>query len=155
LRRKDAEVKGKKAIESIIKRATVCRIALSQNNLPYIVPVAFGYKDDCLYFHSAPEGKKIDIIKQNNDVCFEMDVDCEFVKKSEQPCNWTMKYQSVIGFGKAFFVDIPEGKKAALNVIVDHYSDTPQEYTYPENVISNTAVIRVEIDSMTAKKSGY
>ena len=71
MRRKDKEIKDKEVIESIIKRATVCRIALSENNVPYIVPLSFGYKDNCLYFHSAPEGRKIDIIKQNNNVCFE------------------------------------------------------------------------------------
>ncbi len=155
MRRKDREVKDKKAIESIVKRATVCRIAVSQNNLPYIVPVAFGYKDNCLYFHSAPQGRKIDIIRQNNNVCFELDIDCELAKKSEQPCSWSMKYRSVVGFGKAFFIDDLEEKRAALNIIVEHCSGNSQEYPYAENVISNMAVIKVEIDSMTGKKSGY
>lgn len=48
--RKDKEIKDKIVIESIIKKATVCRIALSENNIPYIVPLCFGYKDNCLYF---------------------------------------------------------------------------------------------------------
>ena len=155
MRRQDKEVKDKTAIESIIRSATVCRMALSENNLPYIVPVAFGYKGNCLYFHSAPEGKKIEIIKQNNNVCFELDIDCELDKKTEQPCNWSMKYRSVIGFGKAFFIDDLEGKKAALNIIVEHYSGNPNEYPYPKDMISNMAVIKVEIDSMTGKQSGY
>lgn len=155
MRRKDREIKDKKAIESIIRRATVCRIALSENNVPYIVPVAFGYKDNCLYFHSAPQGRKIDVIKRNNNVCFEMDVDCELAKKSEQPCSWSMKYRSVIGFGKAAFIDDLEEKRAALNTIVEHYSGNPNEYPYPEDVISNMAVIKVEVDSMTGKQSGY
>jgi len=155
LRRKDREVKDKETIESIIKGATVCRIALSENNVPYIVPVAFGYKDNCLYFHSAPQGRKIDVIKQNNNVCFELDIDCELAKKSEQPCSWSMKYRSVIGFGKAFFIDGVKEKRTALNIIVEHYSGNPNEYPYPEDVISNMAVIKVEIDSMTGKQSGY
>lgn len=155
MRRKDREVKDRKAIKSIIRRATVCRIGLSENNLPYVVPVAFGYKDSCLYFHSALEGRKIDIIKQNNNVCFEMDVDCEFVRESEQPCNWTMKYRSVIGFGKGVLVEDAEQKRKALDIIVGHYSGGPYQYPYPEDMISNIAVIKVEIDSVTAKKSGY
>jgi len=152
MRRKDKEIKDKDVIESIIKRATVCRIGLSENNVPYIVPLVFGYKDDCLYFHSAPEGKKIDIIKQNNNVCFELDVDCELIK-SEDPCNWDMKYYSVIGFGKAFFVDDLEEKRKALNIIMEHYSDNPYQYTV--NEINKVAIIKVKIDSMTGKKSGY
>jgi len=155
LRRKDREVTDKAAIESIIQRAAVCRLGLSENDAAYIVPVNFGYKDNCLYFHSAPEGRKIDIIEQNNNVCFEMDVDCEFVKKSEQPCNWSMKYRSVIGFGKAFLVQDAEGKRKALDIIVEHYSPGHDHYPYPEEMVGNIAVVKVEIDSLTGKQSGY
>ena len=152
MRREDKEIKDKKEIESIIERATVCRVAFSENDVPYIVPLNFGYKDDCLYFHSAPEGKKIEIIRQNNQVCFEVDIDQEVVK-SETPCNWQMKYRSVIGFGKAFFVDHPEEKRRALSIIVEHYSGDLSEYS--EDAINNVAIVKVEIESMTGKKSGY
>jgi len=150
--RKDKEIKDKDEIESTIKRANVCRIGLAENNMPYVVPLVFGYKDNCLYFHSAPEGKKIDIIKRNNNVCFEIDTDCELVK-SEAACNWDIKYYSVIGFGKAFFIDDPEEKRTALNIIMKHYSDN--SYEYPANEINEVAIIKVKINSMTGKKSGY
>ncbi len=152
MRREDKEIRDKKEIESIIEKATVCRVAFSENDVPYIVPLNFGYKDDCLYFHSAADGKKIDIIKQNNQVCFEVDIDQEVVK-SETPCNWEMKYRSVIGFGKASFVDHLEEKRRALNIIMEHYS--VDSYEYPEDAINNVAIVKVEIESMTAKKSGY
>lgn len=147
------KAKDKDVIESIIKRATVCRIGLSENNMPYVVPLILGYKDNCLYFHSAPRGRKIDTIKQNHNVCFEMDIDCELVKKTENPCTWDMKYYSVIGFGKASFIDDLEEKRRALNIIVAHYSDNPQEHIV--NEINKVAIIKVTIDSMTWKKSGY
>lgn len=147
------KTKDKDVIESIIKRATVCRIGLSENNVPYVVPLIFGYEDSCLYFHSAPKGRKIDTIKQNHNVCFEMDIDCELVKKTENPCTWDMKYYSVIGFGKASFTDDLEEKRRALNIIVAHYSDNSHEYTV--NEINKVAIIKVAIDSMTWKKSGY
>jgi len=150
--RKDKEIKDKDEIESTIKRANVCRIGLAENNIPYVVPLVFGYKDNCLYFHSAPEGKKIDIIKRNNNVCFEIDTDCELVK-SETACNWDIKYYSVIGFGKAFFIDDPEEKRTALNIIMKHYSGN--SYEYPANEINEVAIIKVKINSMTRKKSGY
>jgi len=155
LRRKDREVTDKAEIEYIIQRAAVCRLGLSENDAAYIVPVNFGYKDNCLYFHSAPEGRKIDIIEQNNNVCFEMDVDCEFVKKSEQPCNWTMKYRSVIGFGKAFLLGDAQEKRRGLDIIVGHYSGGAHQYSYPEEMIGNIAVFKVEVDSLTGKQSGY
>ncbi len=75
MRRKEKEVKDVKLVESIIEKASVCRLGLSLNNMPYIVPLCFGYQDRCLYFHSAIEGKKISMIKSNNNVCFEVDID--------------------------------------------------------------------------------
>ena len=152
MRREDKEIRDKDEIESIVQRAIVCRVAFSENDVPYIVPVNFGYEDDCLYVHSAPEGKKIEIIKQNNNVCFELDIDHEVVR-AETPCNWAMKYRSVIGFGKAFLVRDVEEKRKALNTIVEHYSGKPSDY--PESAISNVAIIKVEIESMTGRKSGY
>jgi len=68
LRRKEKEIIDKKEIESIIERATVGRIGMSENNLPYVIPVNFGYKNNFLYFHSGSVGKKIDIIKKNNKI---------------------------------------------------------------------------------------
>ena len=48
MRRKDKEILDKKEIESIIKKAGVCRLGLSDNNIPYIVPLNFGYRDSFL-----------------------------------------------------------------------------------------------------------
>lgn len=152
MKREDKEIRDKDEIESIVQRAIVCRIAFSENDVPYIVPVNFGIRDDCLYFHSAAEGKKIEIIEQNNRVCFEVDIDQEVVR-SATPCDWGMKYRSVIGFGKAFLVRNVEEKRKALNTIVEHYSGKPSDY--PESAIGDVAIIRVEIESMTGRKSGY
>lgn len=148
MRRDDKEIRDKEEIESIIERATVCRIGLSEDGVPYVIPVNFGYKDNRLYFHSATQGRKIDILRRNNNVCFEMDIDHELVK-SETPCNWTMKYRSVIGFGKAFFVDDFKGKTEALKIIMHHYSDG--SYEFSENQMKDVAIIRIEIDSIIGK----
>ncbi len=152
MRRQDEKIKDKHEIEAIIERARVCRVGFSENDIPYVVPVNFGYKDDCLYFHSAPEGKKIEVLKRNNNVCFEVDIDHEVIR-SATACNWDTKYRSVIGFGRAFFVDDLEEKRIALNVIVERYSG--QSYEYPEDALNRVAVVKIEVESMTAKKSGY
>ena len=139
-------------IESIIKKADVCRLGFSDNNIPYIVPLNFGYKENCLYFHTAKVGKKIDMIRGNNKVCFELDIDHEVVR-AENPCDWNMKFQSVIGYGKAFVLTDAEEKRQALDVIIEHYSGQTDEYA--EKLVNRLAVIKVEIESMTGKKSGY
>ena len=152
MRRKEKEILDREEIESIIKKADVCRLGLSDNNIPYIVPLNFGYKENCLYFHTAKVGKKMDMIKTNNMVCFELDIDHEVVR-AENPCDWNMKFQSVIGYGKAFVLTDAEEKRRALDVIIEHYSGQTDEYA--EKLVDRLAVIKVEIESMTGKKSGY
>ncbi len=114
--------------------------------------MCFGYRDNRLYFHSAADGKKIDIIKKNNRICFEFDTH-EGLIKSENPCDWDMKYCSVIGSGKAFFIEKPEEKIRALNIIAEHYSSDAHQYQ--KNSVDNVRIIKVEIDNITGKKSGY
>ena len=145
-------IRDRDTIESIIRRASVCIIALSDDDQPYVVPVCFGYEDDALYVHSAPRGRKLDILRKNNAVCFELDVDREIVRSGDA-CKWSVKYRSVIGFGKAFFAQDLAEKTKALDLIVTHYGGRPTEYS--EAMLRKTTIVKVEIQSMTAKVSGY
>ena len=151
MRRKDLELTDRTELEAIIAEAKVCRLAMSDGDQPYIVPLSFGYRDGTLYFHSATEGKKLDIIAKNHRVCFEMDVDVD-VRRGESACEFGMKYRSVIGFGSASIIDDPPEKRAALDLIVKRYSGSPEEY--PEALLGVMKVIRVQIESMTGKTSG-
>lgn len=151
MRRNDKEIHDRDAVEAIIRDSLVCRLALSDENRPYVVPLCFGYRDNALYFHSSPEGKKIEILRKNGNVCFEFDIDQEVVQ-DEKPCKWTMNYRSVIGFGKGSLVENLEEKKKGLDVIMQQYSGRSFEYLQPE--IENTVIIKVEIESMTGKESG-
>lgn len=150
MKRSEKEITDKSAIEAIINSSLVCRLSLSDGEQPYIVPLSFGYQDKTLYFHSAPEGRKIDIIKKNNRICFEFDVNTEIIK-AEDACKWGMKYQSVIGFGKAVFVENIEEKQKAFNIIMNHYSN--RIFQFPDKAIEKIAVIKIEIESMTGKHS--
>lgn len=149
MRRKEKEIKSREEIESVIKKALVCRLGMADENGPYIVPLSFGYRDGFLFFHSAKEGRKIEILKKNNKVCFELDIDHEVVG-GEKACKWGMKYKSVIGFGNAFIIEDPASKKAGLDVIMDHYSG--RSFEYQDEVLRKTVIIKVEIESMTGKK---
>ncbi|MFC1764931.1 pyridoxamine 5'-phosphate oxidase family protein [Planctomycetota bacterium] len=63
------------------------------------------------------------------------------------------KYQSVIGFGKASFIEDLNDKRKALDIIMAQYSD--QLFHFPETVLNGTAVIKIAIESMTGKQSGF
>ncbi len=150
MHRNDKQINDTAAIEDILSRATVCRLGLCVNNQPYVVPLCFGYKDNALYFHCAGQGKKLDILRKNNNVCFEVDIERELIK-GEAACDWGMKYKSVIGFGKAVFIEGTESKRKALDIIMQQFSkDT---FEYPANAIENIVVIKINIESMTGKQS--
>ena len=152
MRRKEQEITDRAPIESIIAKSTVCRLALSANDWPYIVPLCFGYEDNALYFHTAREGRKIDILKKNNRVCFEVDCDHELVT-NETACKWSMKYRSVVGVGKASLLDDPESKRKALDIVMRHYGGRPSDYSAA--IMEKMLVIKVEIKSMRGKHSGW
>jgi len=150
MRKKEKEITEVSAIEAIIKKSLVCRLALSDDNSPYIVPLCFGYRDRVLYFHGSLKGKKIDIIRKNKNICFEFDINTEILK-AEDACHWSMKYKSVIGFGKAVLLEDLDEKRKAFNIIMSQYSD--RTFQFNDATLKGTVVIKVEIESMTGKQS--
>ena len=152
MRRKDKEINDIDLIEDIIRNSLVCRLGMSRDNQPYVVPLCFAYSDNMLYFHSAGEGLKLEILQQNPNVCVEFDIDQEVIQ-GDKPCEWGIRYRSVIGFGKASFVEDLEEKRKGLDAIMKHYSGGSFEYVEP--AIESTCIIKVTIESMTGKESGY
>jgi nitroimidazol reductase NimA-like FMN-containing flavoprotein (pyridoxamine 5'-phosphate oxidase superfamily) len=151
MRRRDREIPDLFEIESILDNAMVCRIGLADDDHPYIVPVCFGYSDGIIYIHSYLSGKKIDMLKKNPRCCFEVD-QFHGIIRDERPCAWGMRYQSVIGFGRAYFLSDSKEKKHGLNCIMRHYGCGMNEF--PDDDIKNVSVIRIDIESMTGKKHG-
>lgn len=153
MRRKDRQINDSQLIEEILQTALICRIGMIAGDRPYIVPMNFAYHDQCLYLHSAREGRKIEILKKNKQICFEIEQQTELVK-SDDPCKWSMRYLSIIGFGRAFLIDDILAKKASLDIIMQKYS-SQQSFEYPDNALNKILIIKIEIDEMTGKKAGY
>ncbi|MFC1945268.1 pyridoxamine 5'-phosphate oxidase family protein [Chloroflexota bacterium] len=153
MRRNELEIKDRKAIESLIARAQICRIGLSENGIPYIVPMNFGYKDNSLYFHGALKGKKLEIITNNPAVCFEMDIDYELLKNGELPCRWGSRYQCIIGTGTATIIRDIKEKLTALNIIAGHYGG--RWYGFSHKELRSVGIFKVEIENISGKQSGY
>jgi len=152
MRRKEKEIKSRKEIEEIIDKAQICTIGLCRDNIPYVVPVNFGYKDRAIYFHSAPEGRKIDMIKSNNVVSFQLYCDYSLSTKAI-PCGWSANYRSVSGQGRAIILNRLEDKIGGLDILMSHYAHGPFEYDRQE--LDRMVVVKILIDRMTGKKSGY
>ncbi|MCD4717591.1 MAG: pyridoxamine 5'-phosphate oxidase family protein [Desulfobacterales bacterium] len=149
MRKKEREINDKEEIETILKKATVMRIALVNGDMPYIVPVAFGYKDDVIYFHSSRKGMKMDIIRKNNNICFEVETDVALVE-GQKPCDFNFEYRSVIGFGTAHILESDEEKRKGFDVLMTHYADPPFEYK-PQG-LKAAFVVKIGIDGMKGKK---
>lgn len=143
------------AIDDILQRGTVCHLAMVDGDRPYVVPLCYGYRDRALYIHSAREGQKIDILRRNPWVCFEVAVDVELVP-GRHPCNWSVHYRSVIGTGRAVLIDEPEAMRAALDVIMAHYGGQPSDdgrYAYGEKALAKMLIIRVDVEALTGKQN--
>ena len=153
MRRSEKEIRDVEIIYNILKEADVCRVGFSNANKPYIVPMNFGFDEGHIYFHSSLEGKKMEILKENNNLCFEVDIETEIVK-SEKPCNWGMHYLSVMGSGTAEMVEEPEEKLKALDIIMRKYDDEGlNSYEYSESSLKGTAVIKLTVTELTGKMS--
>jgi len=152
MRRKDKEITDPAEIEQIIQVAQICRLAMVDGSNPYVVPLSFGAEGDSLYFHSGRKGMKLDILRANPNVCFEMDLQGE-VLRSEKPCEWTVQYRSVIGFGKAEFLEESDEKRNAFRIIMAHYSDRAFEFS--DEMLRSVVIIKVKIAEISAKQSGY
>jgi uncharacterized protein len=153
MRRKEREIKEILDLELIISRSDVCRVAFAETNLPYIVTMNFGYSGGdhpCFYFHCAKEGRKLEMMKKNNFVCFELDTDHE-IYEGENGCDWGMKFSSIVGYGKISVLQEKESRIYGLDCIMAHYSDRT-DFSYDERVLGNTTILRLEIEEMTGKR---
>jgi len=150
MRRSEKEITDKAEVEQIIRKSLVCRLALVDGETPYIVPMCFGYQDNTLYFHSAGEGKKLQLLKTNSRVCFEFDVDTK-LQKGKSACDWGMTFRSVIGFGDATLVEDIEDKRHALNIIMRQYAEG--NFNFTDAALKSTAIIKVDITAITGKRS--
>ena len=150
MRRKEKEIQSRAEMKQIIEDARVCRLGMFDGEEPYIVPVCFGYKNNRIYIHSASEGRKLDIIKKNPRVCFEMEADVKILETPEA-CDWSIAYKSIMGAGTAVVVDKAEEKSEALSILMGHYSQ--KDYSFEDIDLADLVVIRIDILWMTGKAS--
>lgn len=152
MRRKDREITDRAEINAILGAAHLMRIALADGDTPFLVPVFYAFDGTAIYFHSAQAGTKIDIMKRNNKICFEVSID-HGVVENDAACDFEAQHRTVIGFGKVAFVTDDVEKINALDRIVAHFSE--KKFEYPKANLSRTVIIRIDIESIKGKKHGF
>lgn len=150
MRRTDREITDPDEIMDIIRASQVCRVAMSCEDGPYVVPMSFGLGDGCLYLHSAVEGKKLGALKQDPRVCVEFEASAELLP-SDNPCNIGFRYRSALVYGKADFVTDRAEKQRGLDIIVAQYAQGMA--SVPDSALDGVTVVRVDITRMTGKKA--
>ena len=112
----------------------------------------FGYVDDgeklVIYFHGAPEGKKLDLIAKDPHAAFSMSCAHDLVP-GKFPCATTFKYESVCGRGIIHMVE-GEEKMQALSIIMAQY-DKEKTHTFQEKHAHAVAIFRMDVESFTGK----
>jgi hypothetical protein len=152
VRRVDKEITAVEAIVEVIRQCQVCRIGLAKDNLPYIVPVSFGYVEGAIYFHTAvSNGMKIEYISSNSTVCFEFEHNVQVVAHDQKPCDWSFTFQSVIGFGQVLEMKTDEEKRKGLGCIMAQYSK--EKWDFNNIPLTGVKVWKIVIESMTGKQS--
>ena len=151
MRRAEKEITDQAEIHEILRQARVVRLAMIDGVRPYMIPMLYGFDGDHLYVHSARDGRKLAVLRKNPEVCFECEVDVG-LRPTENICSWSVDYRSVIGYGRAVFLEDEVEKQKAMEILLEHYADPPFEIPAP--ALASTCMIRVEIQSMTGKRSG-
>lgn len=154
MRRKDREITTREDMIKVFQKADACRIGFAVENVSYIVCLNYGYEWESempvLYFHCANEGKKLEQMKLNPYVCFQLDTDHE-LRYVEEKVYCTMDYSSVVGMGYLEPVSDEAERIKGLDLLMAHHGHSvPVEY--PKGSLSRTTVLRLRVTEVTGKK---
>lgn len=153
MRKSDREITEYQELLDVIRKCDICRIAVNTGDYPYLIPLNFGMEQTegqlYFYFHSATEGRKLDLFRKDCRVGFEMDCGCRLETDYEKS-NCTMRYECVIGTGTIEILPDSE-KRHGLSVLLSHYPIRP-EFQIDERLLLITAVYRLRVESMTGKR---
>jgi nitroimidazol reductase NimA-like FMN-containing flavoprotein (pyridoxamine 5'-phosphate oxidase superfamily) len=150
--KRERQITDPQQIRDILDKSKVLHLGLAVDNEPYVVPMNYGYtyENDNLvvYLHSAVRGKKLDMIRSNPKVFFEMDCDLKPFD-GVKPCQYGLVYSSIMGKGTARIVEDVEEKKHAMTVLMK--TQTGKDFTFEDRLVSMVAVIRIDVEEYSAK----
>jgi len=150
--KREFQITDETRIREILDRAKVLHLGLCVDNEPYVVPMNYGYVMEegrlVLYLHSAVRGKKLDMIRANPRVFFELDCD-RMPFEGQVACQYGLTYSSIMGRGNARIVEDVQEKMEAMSILMK--TQTEKDFTFNERLVSIVAVIRIDVQEYTAK----
>lgn len=133
----------------LLEKGGVCQLALAARGEPYVVTLNYGFRDGVMYFHGAHRGRKMAMLAENPRVCFTV-VRPGALVVGEKGCDYSMNYESAVGFGTARFVDGYEEKRDALGIIMAQYA--PGTFSFDDELLAATAVFAVTVEELSGKR---
>jgi len=155
MRRKDREVTDLNEIIDIISRCEVIHLGLVDDGRPYIVPLSFAHEETngqiTFVFHSAAEGRKIDIMKRNPHACFEMECSLK-ITRHEVLSKWSTEYESVMGYGEVEYIENDSERKHTMDLLVKRYGyeGVPE---YSPQIFARTALYKLTVSEISGKRN--
>ena len=150
--KRERQITDPQQIQRILDTGKVLHLGLAVDNEPYVVPMNYGAAMEdgklVLYLHSALQGKKLDMIRANPRVFFEMDWGLTPFE-GKKPCQYGLSYSSVMGRGEARIVEDVEEKKKAMSILMK--TQTGKDFTFEDRLVSIVAVVRIDVSEYTAK----
>ncbi|NVM16264.1 MAG: pyridoxamine 5'-phosphate oxidase family protein [Candidatus Lokiarchaeota archaeon] len=154
MQKKERKITDKNKLEQILKKGEYVTIAMCKMDEPYIVTLSYGFDEEqnALYFHSAKLGLKIDILKENPNVCATIIEDLGYIKSA---CSH--KYRSIVFWGEMVIIKDIEEKKHGFDVLLNHLEENPskmkKKFLKDENSYVDTTIMRLDIKKVTGKAS--
>lgn len=153
MRRKEKAIESKNEIIAVLKGAKYITIAMSVDDEPYLATLSHGYDEEanCIYFHCAQEGKKVDLLKRNNLVWGQAIDDRGYVDGACDHLFATAQFR-----GRVTFLQDQEEKKHALGVMIHALESDPEkviEKQVTKSSVQRVNIGRIDIEYMTGKKA--
>ena len=150
--KRERQVTDPDQIKHILDTGKVLHLGLAVDNEPYVVPMNYGYTMEngklIMYLHSATRGKKLDMIRANPKVFFE--IDCDLMPfEGDVACQYGLVYSSIMGRGTARIVEDVEEKKQAMSLLMK--TQTGKDFTFEDRLVTIVSVIRIDVAEYTAK----
>ena len=151
--RREQQVTDINVIIEILEKSKVVHIGMIDGDEPYVVPMNYGYTLEdgklIIYLHGARRGRKIDVLRENPKVFFEMCCDITPFE-GEVACKYGITYASIMGRGVAALVEDVEEKKKALSILMK--TQVNKDFDFEDKLTTVVSIIRIDTLEFTAKK---
>ncbi len=154
MQKKEREILDKIILSEIMKNGKFSTISMCRNDEPYIATLSYGFDEinNCLYFHSAQKGLKLEYLKENQKVCGTILEDLGYIKS-----DCSHKYRSIVFWGDMTIVENLDEKKHAFDILLNQLEDNPSKvkkrFFKSEESYKNTCILKLDINLITGKAS--